>query len=155
MLKDLLDRWCDNTEWNWLYSPDGKKFLGRKTLKFWGRAVRLHYFVAGDQDEFPHDHPFHFTAITLFGGATETFYTKDGIERRTRKVRRFIPRFYRSTKVHRILSVPGMMLTLVFQGKRHRKFGFVSPDRGWFPYDEGQEVLEDGRLAKHAEHDKK
>ena len=116
---------------------DGTSYM-RRWMMLGGR-VRLHMFDSPDGD-MPHDHPFSFMAITLFGSGKETLYSRAEMTHdsgvvavwpRQRSIIPLLPRFYEATDVHRINQCR-RLVTLVFAGRRKRDWGFWVPNGyGW------------------------
>jgi hypothetical protein len=114
-------RWTDIDPLN-----DGTIYLTRLHLvqTQWG-SVMLHWINHPDPQDDPHDHPVSFLSIVLKGGYTEETGTK------TRDVRFW--NFIKSTDRHRIISIKGPTLTLVFAGPVVRGWGFWTA-KGWVPW---------------------
>lgn len=108
----------------------------------WG-TVRLHHILRSDADREPHDHPFSFVSIILWGPAyMEEVYlaAKSGVMRgapilvRVRRPLRWLPRFVRASTLHRLVLLQPCW-TLVFTGRRVREWGFQTK-RGWVAWRE-------------------
>ena len=110
---------------------DGRPYLWRMVV---AERVRLHLFLHGDHG-CPHDHPFEFWAIALFGTAVEEVRwcageeiealtgTRTGLGTIQRRIWPLVWRRYTATTAHRILR-PRLLLTLVVNGPYVRKWGF-------------------------------
>ena len=95
----------------------------------------LHCFHTSDGDV-PHDHPWHFVAITLWGwwrAREQRFET--GRQRIVPMPRRAlgIVRLYRATTIHRI-EVTGRVWTIIVHGPRIRDWGFWRIGEGFIPF---------------------
>ena len=120
---------------------DGRPYLAR--LVFADR-LRIHLFLAGDEGP-PHDHPFDFWSVALFGTAGEEVSYPDRITGRPsrgvlhRRVWPLIPRRYLAEHSHRIVR-PRLLITVVWNGRRRRPWGFwplgSGRDRIFVPFDE-------------------
>lgn len=106
-----------------------KRFYLVKTKWF---SVFLHKFTHPDLDRDPHDHPWSFLSIILWGGYTEAVYTNMGAytvaELKTRKWFSFKHWW----TPHQVLEVKNPTWTLVFAGKNRGTWGFHTKD-GWVP----------------------
>ena len=113
----------------------GKKYLRRWVLRLpWGWSLRWHVFEGPDA-YVPHDHPFWFASIGLWGAASEELFAvkpnQPPVLRKSRLMLPLLPRFYRSTHVHRIDKLlTKKMYTLVLTGRRIRGWGFWA-QHGW------------------------
>jgi hypothetical protein len=102
------------------------------------KRLYLHLFRTPDHDPVPHDHPFGFRSIILFGGYTERIYdyvvTPQGVRTATnrfedhwRDVRRKPLTTHRvpKTHCHRIIELHGRRtVTLVIRGLKEQDWGF-------------------------------
>lgn len=114
-------------------------------------GVYLHHFTRSDHDRALHDHPWPFVAIILLGGYTEMHdQTLDGertIERHQPGAVLVRPAEWR----HRVILDQGTTSwSLVFVGRRQRKWGFhvPQPQGGtawcwWRHYDPFKAICED------------
>lgn len=99
-------------------------------------AVYLHKFERGDEDDCPHDHPWDFTSIVLWGGYTEERWYRDVIEGHMERWPDDLQRGWLSTarrmaeECHRVRNPYGPCWTLVITGPRRRSWGFQTRD-GW------------------------
>ena len=100
----------------------------------WRGKHRVHLFKAGDP-EWPHDHPFDFVAVALWGSAVETTfvpfrgntYEQNGLfVVQRRRIRPLSVRRYKAKSIHR-LDECRSLLTVVLVGKRTRHWGFWRP----------------------------
>ena len=121
---------------------------GRPYMRRWvavlpgGWSVRLHLFESSDGPD-PHDHPWPFVGVALWGvGEEETWRTDSaGRWRRSRRaILPLVPRFYSPYAVHRVIG-PRRLLTVVVTGRRARTWGFWIDDRGGWR-----------RWVRHSEH---
>lgn len=97
----------------------------------WG-TVRLHHIMRSDADPHPHDHPWDFWSIILWGSYEEELWVSDGEDRgvwMTWTPPRWWPRFVRAEQLHR-LELKAPVWTLVFSGPARREWGFQTED-GW------------------------
>jgi hypothetical protein len=112
----------------------------------------LHHFFRSDDDPDPHDHPWDFTSIVLWGGYTEeryrffatetepSFETEEGTAqrhpcvyeidgRRTgpeyKAVRPLTIQFRKAETIHRVLLTNGRAWTLVITGPERRPWHFI------------------------------
>lgn len=92
--------------------------------------IMIHRFSGDDKSAELHDHPWPFLSILLRGNLIEDYRTKSGMIA-TRKLPRFIPRYYPAKHRHR-LEVwdhhpgAGNVWTVVFTGPKIRLWGFYS-----------------------------
>jgi hypothetical protein len=94
-------------------------------------SIRLHHICMPDVDRWPHDHPWPFLAIILWGGYTEVWSPEgNAYPSRTKRVRFF--NRHRATDLHCItkFSRSGGAWTLFLTGREGRRWGFQT-DRGW------------------------
>ena len=111
-------------------TKEGAMYMRRWCLNVFGVSLRLHRFH--EPDNRFHDHPFDFMAVTLWGKAKEALGTPDNHV--MRKVRLFVPRFYKADSPHCVVECLGMW-TLVVTGRFKRLWGFYTED-GWVPWHE-------------------
>ena len=119
-----------------LFASHLADYMHRWVLKTPFGSLRLHRILRRDLDRDPHDHPFDFTSLILFGGYVEerhdtrdgkpvnaqtTFYPAGSILRR------------RAEDAHRIVYVLPGTLTLVLTSGRKRSWGFCT-HQGWIPW---------------------
>lgn len=100
-------------------------------------SIRLHHIVLPDVDRWPHDHPWPFVAIVLWGGYDEV-HGPAGVAypARHKRVRRF--NRHSATDVHRITRLhrgERGAWTLFLTGREQREWGFTMPD-GWMAWHE-------------------
>jgi hypothetical protein len=125
--------WC---VWRWTdVAPDGagETYLARLHLfrSPWCSCM-LHWIARPDPQPDLHDHPVSFVSILLSGSYVEEIPNGNG-GRRAVDVRWW--NLKRATDCHRIVSVAGRVLTLVFAGPAVREWGFHTRD-GWVPWRE-------------------
>lgn len=123
-----------------ILTPDGKEvylrrwYLARIPRLF---SIRLHHILLPDTDRHPHDHPWPFLSIILWGGYNELWSRAHSMWRgqwscRFRCVRRFS--FHRSTDLHQIQQFHnGSTWSLFITGPEGRVWGFETPD-GWMNF---------------------
>ena len=114
---------------------DGGVYLRRWRL--WrGRffSVYVHWVLRPDAGRCPHDHPWSFWSLVLWGWYVEEVLALDGVGVR----RRFLSLAHRTAyHVHRIVDVSrGGAVTLVVMGSRLRRWGFIGEGGRWVPHDE-------------------
>ena len=114
---------------------------GRVYLRLWrlwrGRffSVCLHRFMAPDESECAHDHPWPFVSLVLLGGYVEEV-RPDGDSAAAARVRRgWLSLASRgSTHCHRVVACrPGWTWTLVLTGPRRRSWGCRTRAGAWVP----------------------
>ena len=124
----------------------GAAYLRRYILETPWFSMLLHLWDSSDGPE-PHDHPWPFVAVALWGSAEEDYRRYDPAQGnwicRLRKVRWLLPRWYRATDAHRIVRVSPHLVTLCVTGARKREWGFyLSPASSlWLPGDKPQEQM--------------
>jgi hypothetical protein len=120
--------------WRWTdVDPDGggETYLTRLHLfRVPWCSCMLHWIRHPDPQPDLHDHPVSFLSVLLSGSYVEEVPDGDS-GRRAVRVRWW--NFKRATDRHRIMSVAGHVLTLVFAGPAVREWGFHTPD-GWVPW---------------------
>jgi hypothetical protein len=110
---------------------DGSPYLTRYTLirrpKF---AVRLHHFHRPDSDACPHDHPWWFCSLVLWGGYAENIRQPDGAV--VEQVNRFGRFLWRPKNfAHTVTRLLGKTCwTLVVTGPDGGEWGFFTRG-GW------------------------
>jgi hypothetical protein len=109
----------------------GELYLRRfyLTPRIFGRRIFLHHIVRSDKDRDLHDHPWNFVTVILRYGYWETL---NGIVWAFHRPLSVLRR--QSEDAHRITLAARRnqkgAWTLVFVGKRQRRWGFHTPD-GW------------------------
>lgn len=109
-------------------------YLIRWTLELpFGLSLKLHQIVRPDDDRCPHDHPWWFLRVILWGGYVE----EHGVDNRVAHRKPWRPwapwRVYFCSPQfrHRITELPrGSSWTLALCGPRGRKWGFFTTS-GW------------------------
>jgi hypothetical protein len=99
-------------------------------------SIRLHHICLPDVDRWPHDHPWPFVAVMLWGGYDEVWgRAGEFATPRTKRVRLF--NRHRATDLHRITEFTrsGGAWTLFLTGQERRTWGFHT-DSGWYPWRE-------------------
>lgn len=113
---------------------DGNLYLRRFYLSpsIFGRRIYLHHIMRSDEDRHPHDHPWSFFTMMLWGRYTEHFYTYCGdvTVMRSRVLKPFRTLFRRATDTHRLFLSHGPCWTFVVRGKQTREWGFAT-ESGW------------------------
>jgi len=95
-------------------------------------SVRLHHIVMEDVDRWPHDHPWPFVALILWGGYDEKWGPEGTVVPAMVKRVRFA-NFHHATDVHKITRfyrAEKGAWTLCLTGKESRRWGFTTPE-GW------------------------
>lgn len=95
-----------------------------------GDTRRLHHILRGDADPDPHDHPWNFWSIILWGSYQEEVWeVVDGTPTKIRTWRpgKWWPRFVRAEALHRLILEDGPVWTFVFTGSRIRHWGYATP----------------------------
>ena len=97
------------------------------------RNLYLHHMTSPDADRDVHDHPWGFVSIVLSGGYEELVRTITGYHEEAHCPWSVL---FRSPEfLHRITKLPtGECWTLVFTGKRVRKWGFMK-GAFWMPHE--------------------
>jgi hypothetical protein len=115
-----------------LYSPTGEKYLTRYVLiRTRWFALYLHRLHAPDPDRDLHNHPWRATSLILWGGYTELVTHTRAPDPETRLT--LAERMHltgdlnriRTSAYHRIVKVEPNTWTLVFAGRRFRRWGFL------------------------------
>lgn len=83
----------------------------------WG-SVRLHHWLAPDDDRAKHDHPWSFTTFVLWGGYVDS--SPDGDEH----LRAPAIRHRAATHQHTVFPDPGGAWTIIVTGPKVRNWGF-------------------------------
>ena len=116
--------------WQFGFTHDRIDNGGRPYLERWilwcGGTLRLHRFLASDDDRAVHDHPWWF--VTLPFSAYGEYVEIDGRER-YREVRPWRLHFRRSHFRHRVEIQRVPSWTLVLTGPKRREWGFWSDER--------------------------
>lgn len=127
------NRW---TLWRWTDvdpEEDGEVYLTRLHLFQTPLcSCMLHWIRRADPQPDLHDHPNSFLSVLLSGSYVEEVPSVGGGVR----LRKILWWNWKSkTDRHRILSLQGSVLTLVFAGRVTREWGFHT-ERGWQPWRE-------------------
>lgn len=117
-----------------LYRSRIGEYMDRLILKTpWG-TLRAHRILREDRSEDPHDHPFNFTSLIVWGGYEEEFFI-DPVDRPEVVVRRWFKRGDVNSRdasdAHKITRVLPRTLTLVVSSRKIKSWGFYLPRRGW------------------------
>ena len=117
---------------------DGTKYLTRYALidtPWFG--IWIHRMHGPDPDTMPHDHPFSFLTIGLWGSYTEESYkdndhvTMGFLWADTDTISPLSIRLRRNPYLHKIVEVAKGTTTFVIRGPRKRRWGFVNDDGEW------------------------
>lgn len=132
---------------------------GQIAIRRWFVTPRLylHHIRQSDNDPDPHDHPWDFTTLILWGGYLNHMYTRGRGARCLLMVARtkWLHVYDRNAEhCHQVKLSPGRTAwTLVSRGKYRRRWGFIRPT-GWVfwrehlgfwkpdPFDPGNEAWE-------------
>lgn len=119
---------------------DGKPFLFRlRVLQTPWFSILIHHIEQDDTDRAPHDHPWPFAGLIVWGGYCERVWDDPAefgkFRTRTRK-----PGSVRAIKLHQahqITKLRGDVWTVVIAGRHHRTWRFWTPDGpvGWREYE--------------------
>ncbi len=113
---------------------DGHPYLKRWVFWF-GGTLRIHHFLASDEDRAVHDHPWWFVTFPLTGYAE--YIREGGVEVR-RAVKPWRPHLRGATFRHRVELLKFPTWTVVLTGRKSREWGFW-PD-GNFVHNEAWQV---------------
>lgn len=86
-------------------------------------CIFLHNIRLPDDDRDPHDHPWNFLGIVLWGGYSEMRYSRGGARRLTFRATPSIA-FRKATDIHRIKTVLPNTWTLIITGPKVNNWGF-------------------------------
>lgn len=113
--------------WN---EPLGKPecpYAYRFVIIFFGYSIRLHYWLRSDDKRYMHDHPWNFRTFVLKGYYYDVS-SKDEVEMNIREKVSFTA--YRKANHKHYVKIPKPgVITLLFCGRPHRKWGFWIPGR--------------------------
>lgn len=88
-------------------------------------GLYLHQFLRDDPVEAPHNHPWWFLSLTLWGGYTEEVLTAAGSETRRGWFLKLV--FRRPGFTHRIVAARPGTWTLILTGPKVRDWEFLTP----------------------------
>lgn len=108
-----------------LIETHGEPYLERWILWF-GGSLRVHRFLASDDDRAAHDHPWWFITVPF---AEYAEYLPSAESELKRRVRPFRPHFRSARFRHRVELLRYPTWTLVLTGPKSREWGFWSGDR--------------------------
>lgn len=100
-------------------------YLRRWVLDLGLFSLRVHHWLASDDQRYAHDHPWWFVTLCLAGG-----YWDLG-ERGTYRARRGSVRYFGSSHRHMVKVDPGGCWTLLLTGPERRVWGFWVNGRFW------------------------
>ena len=112
---------------------DGDPYMTRWVFRHpWG-TVRLHRIYREDRDPHPHDHPWAFISLILWGGYREERYHRIQAVGKpatfeSRWIRRGSINRVHATSVHRIAEVLPNTWTLCLSGPKVRSWCFHTPE---------------------------
>lgn len=140
-------------KWFLIHSPDGKElYLKRlRVIQTPWFAFYIHWIYVADNDRHLHNHPWNFYSFIWRGGYVE--------EATTQPKALFDPNWwghpqenvytaghghwFGSNAWHRIIHILPGTITLVFTGKRMRKWGFYT-ENGFVPWDQYERLGSEG-----------
>ena len=93
-------------------------YLIRWVLDLGFFSIRLHHWIASDDQRFPHDHPWWYTSFILKGGYTDKSPEGD------RHVSAGSVVHFKAAHQHSVLVDPGGCWTLMITGPERREWGF-------------------------------
>ena len=96
-------------------------------------GIYLHFIYREDLDPVPHDHPWRFWRMVLWGGYSEnyTVFPADPTFLEHRLVVPFQPSRVPTNHAHHITKVAPHTISLVVVGRKERVWGFWQPIDGW------------------------
>lgn len=109
--------------WNEAVGIPECPYLYRWVFTFWGRSIRLHHWVASDDQRYTHDHAWNFTAIILLGEYLEWIDGKCHLRSQGDITS------YKAEHKHTVEVITGGCWSLLFTGAPRRKWGFWIPGR--------------------------
>jgi hypothetical protein len=118
----------------------GELYLRRYyiTPRKWPYKVMLHYIRKPDNDRDPHDHPWSFLTLILWGGYLElVFKTEDQLRGKVPMISRLLRVGFvwrRAEHIHQIHSLLKPTWTLVFAGRGRRVWGFWNSFAEFIPW---------------------
>ena len=104
--------------WNQKLGPENCPYMVRWVFDFYFFTIRIHHWLHSDDLRHPHDHPWSFWAICLWGGYTDV--SPDGEDR----VRPGSVRFRSALHQHSVKVDEGGCWTILLTGREHRRWGF-------------------------------
>ena len=116
--------------------------------------IYIHNIMRSDEEAHPHDHPWHFLSIILWGGyierwlgAYEDWAYRDGI--RSLRSNRRLPGtmvYHNAKDFHKITLLKKSAWTLVFTfGKRRTSWGYQT-QHGWIDHRAYRQLKNEGKL---------
>lgn len=109
--------------WGEWIGGDGCFYVQRWVVVVFGFAIRLHHWIASDDQRHFHDHPWWFITLVLKGGYIDI--SPDGQDRLTAGSIRYRPAEHR----HTVLVDKGGCWSLLLTGPQVRHWGFYVPGR--------------------------
>lgn len=119
-----------------VYASHLTDYMRRWIVKTPFGMLRLHRILRRDLDRDPHDHPFDFVSIVLFGGYVEELYgIKGGKPESCETIWHTAGSVIRrkAEDAHRICYVQPSTTTLVLTSGKKRSWGFYT-HQGWIPW---------------------
>jgi hypothetical protein len=98
-------------------------YLKRWCINFIAFSIRLHHWIASDDDRFQHDHPWAFITFVLKGGYTDV--SPQGKQRMGKWAIAFRPALHR----HTVQVDKGGSWTIMITGPQTRNWGFWVKDK--------------------------
>jgi hypothetical protein len=115
--------------------------------------IYLHNILKSDEDAHPHDHPWHFYSLILWGGYSEAWLGAyedwKFWEGRPLRVSKRTPGslvYHHAKDFHKITLLKDSAWTLVFTfGKRRPSWGYQTP-QGWIDFKAYRDLKNEGKL---------
>lgn len=105
-------------KWGQKLGHESCPYLVRWVADFGLFSVRVHHWLASDDQRFPHDHPWAYVSLILSGGYTDKSPSGDAVVRRGSVIARS------ATHQHSVIVNPGGCWTLLLAGPETREWGF-------------------------------
>lgn len=109
-------------------------------------TLRLHWFLPDTADRAPHDHPWPFWTLVLWGRYLDV--ARDGTVDRMRPGK---VRHRAATHAHQTVAGPRGCLTLVHSRPDTREWGFWHTDGQWWPQKLWRDTFGAGMVCEHRE----
>lgn len=96
--------------------------------------IYLHKIYKSDEDKHPHNHPWNFWSLILWGSYKEELWTYDGFDyihtlTRTVEQRKWLSLAKRETYQYHKITLTKPVLTLVITGKRRKEWGYLKDNK--------------------------
>jgi hypothetical protein len=115
--------------------------------------IYIHNILHSDEDRDPHDHPWHFISIILWGSYKEywmpandnyMYWMGRSLRAVTHKIGSVI--IHNAKDFHQIKLVSPSVWTLVFTWGKRPSWGFQTRDRRWVDFKEYRQLKNEGKL---------